>query len=85
MTNYNNKSFNKRALNIKEAAEYVCVSRATIVNWIARGWLPCEELPGEGSGNCHFRRIRKEDLDSFLNQFYNRNQINPKEKNENII
>ena len=66
----NNK---KRALKITEAAEYSCVSRATIENWLVKGLLPYEELPGAGSGAHRFRRIRKQDLDDFLNRFYQTN------------
>ena len=62
-------TYDKRALTIKEAAEYACVYRSTVKNWIARGILPYEDLPGEGSGSHRFTRIRKEDLDGFLNNF----------------
>ena len=68
-----NKTYNKRALTIKEAADYVCVSRSTVENWLAQGLLPYEELPGRGKGIYHYRRIRKNDLDNFLNKFYLKN------------
>jgi len=64
------KSNNKRAFSIKETAEYACVSRGTVENWLAKGLLPYEEMPGRGNGTYHFRRIRKDDIDEFLNQFY---------------
>lgn len=64
------KTLDKRAFSIKEAAEYACVSRGTIENWLAKGLLPFEELPGRGKGSYCFRRIRKNDLDEFLNRFY---------------
>jgi len=57
---------NKRALTIQEAAEYVGVSRGTLDNWLAKGLLPYEELPGNGARAYRFRRIRKSDLDEFL-------------------
>ena len=59
-------TFNKRALTISEAAKHACVSRATIGNWLPRGILAYEELPGGGSGAYRFRRIRLTDLDAFL-------------------
>ena len=60
----------KRAFSINEAAEYACVSRATMQNWIASRWVPFEELPGRGEGSRKFRLIRKLDLDLFLNKHY---------------
>lgn len=62
--------FNKRAFSMKEAAEYACVSRSMIENWLAWGILPYEELPSRGKGAYCFRRIRKKDLDDFLNKYY---------------
>jgi hypothetical protein len=59
---------NKRALTIQGAAEYACVSRGMIVNWLTAGLLPCEELPGRGKGVYRFRRIRLADLDEFLDR-----------------
>jgi len=64
------KSIDKRAFTIKEAADYACVSRSTVENWLNKGLLPYEELPGRGNGLYHYRRIRKKDLDEFLNKFY---------------
>ena len=60
----------KRALSIQEAAEYACVSRGTIENWMAQGFLPYEELPGRGKGIQRFRMIRSEDLKAFLEKHY---------------
>ena len=58
----------KRAFTITEAAEYACVSRGTIENWLAKGLLKYEELPGNGAKQ-RFIRIRKKDLDEFLDQY----------------
>jgi excisionase family DNA binding protein len=77
----------KRALTITEAAEYACVSRGTVENWLAKGILPFEELPSRGKEQYRFRRIRREDLDVFLNRHYqqtlekehNKSKINKKE------
>jgi excisionase family DNA binding protein len=71
--------FNKRAFTIKEAAEYACVSRATVENWLIRGILPFEELPSRGNGAYCFRRIRKNDLDAFLNNHYQQNSFSDKQ------
>jgi len=57
----------RRALTIKETAEYACVSRGTVDNWLVNGLLPHEILPGRGNGSQRFIRIRKNDLDDFLN------------------
>ncbi len=55
----------KRALTLSEAAEYACVSRGTVEHWITQGLLPFEELPGTGTKQ-RFRRIRRKDLEAFL-------------------
>ena len=82
--NESNKIYEKRAFSIKEAAEYACVSRATIDNWLIKGILPFEELPGRGKGAYCFRRIRKIDLDAFLNKFYNIDSEYNSNKNKEI-
>ncbi len=66
----NDKKYNKRAFTIKEAADYACVGRTTVENWLKKGLLPYEELPGRGEGLYHYRRVRKKDLDDFINKFY---------------
>jgi excisionase family DNA binding protein len=67
----NYKFSDKRALSISEAAKYACVSkRGTIENWISQGLLPFEELAGRGGGNQKFRRIRLDDLNTFLESHY---------------
>lgn len=60
----------RRAITIAEAAEYACVSRATLLNWISLGLLPYEELPSRGNGTQRFRRIRMADLVNFLDSNY---------------
>ncbi|MFC1554097.1 helix-turn-helix domain-containing protein [candidate division KSB1 bacterium] len=64
------KQISRRALTIKEAADYACVSRGTILQWITKRTLPYEELPGNGTGTNRFIRIRKGDLDKLLNNSY---------------
>ena len=61
--------YNKRALTIVEAAKYAGVSRGTINFWIRSGKLPFENLPTKGKFY-KMIRIRKEDLDKFLESFY---------------
>jgi len=58
----------KRAFSMSEAAEYACVSRGTVHTWVVSGMLPCENLPSRGDGSHKFRRIRKSDLDAFLDK-----------------
>ena len=62
------KTKNKRAFSISEAAEYACVSRGTLHTWVVSGMLTYENLPGRGDGSHKFRRIRKSDLDAFLDK-----------------
>ena len=72
---------NRRAFTIPEAAEYTCVSRSTIENWMEKGILPFENLPGRGSSKYQFKSIRKVDLDNFLDKFYQQN-FKPNKKKE---
>ncbi|MCE5273081.1 helix-turn-helix domain-containing protein [bacterium] len=58
----------KRAFSISEAARYAAVSRGTICSWLESGRLPFEELPT--SGSYRFRKVRRVDLDSFLDRHY---------------
>jgi hypothetical protein len=60
----------KRAFSIAEAAKYACVSRGIVDNWLNKGLLPYEELPRYGNGSNRFRRIRRHNLDNFLNDKY---------------
>lgn len=79
-----NKVIEKRALTISEAAEYACVSRGTVKNWLVSGILPVEELPGRGEGTQKFIRIRRDDLDEFLDSCYqkpaHKDRVNNNEK-----
>ena len=70
----------KRALTIAEASRYACVSRGTLEAWLIQGLLPFEELPGRGNGVHKFRRIRRIDLNKFLNQHYHQPRTERKEK-----
>ena len=58
----------KRAFTVTEAADYACVSRGSLESWLARGLLKYEELPGNGAKQ-RFIRIRKKDLDEFLDRY----------------
>jgi len=71
--NNDRNTFDKRAFTIKEAAEYACVSRSTVENWLTKGMLPYEELPNLGEGKYRFRRVRRHDLDKFLERLYSGN------------
>jgi excisionase family DNA binding protein len=57
---------NKRALSIKEAAEYIGVSCGIIYHWLNKDILPYEEFPGTGKMKRKFRLIRKSEIDKFL-------------------
>ena len=76
----------KRALTLTEAAQYACLSRGTVQNWISQGLLPFEEFPGRGDGFKRLIRIRLEDLKAFLDLNYHKpNQINKVKKQDNLI
>ncbi len=81
----NIENSNKRALTIKEAAEYACVSRGTVENWLAKGLLPYEELPGRGKGIYNYRRIRKKDIDEFLNRLYRQSNFSERRKSNSKL
>ena len=84
--NNNHKIFDKRALTIQEVAQYACVSRSTVENWLVKGMLPYEEIPGIGKGKYCFRRIRKKDLDEFLNKLYRQSNFSEiKKSNSKLI
>ena len=74
------KIFDKQALTISEAAEYACVSRGTLTDWIKSGLLPYEELPGRREGYHSFRLIRKPDMDEFLNKHYRKKNTSHNKK-----
>jgi len=74
-----NKLETKRALTIAEASRYACVSRGALEAWLIQGLLPFEELPGRGNGVHKFRRIRRTDIDEFLNQHYHQPRTKRKE------
>ncbi len=81
-----NKLKEKRALTLTEAAEYACVSRGTVQNWISQRLLPFEEFPGRGDDFKRLIRIRLEDLKAFLDSHYHKpNQINKVKKDDNLI
>jgi len=75
------KLSNMRVLTIAEAAEYACVSRATVEIWIVNKLLPYEEFPSRGTGTQRFMRIRLDDLKNFLDQHYHKWQQSDKVKN----
>ena len=68
----NDKTYNKRAFTIKEAAEYIGVSRGIIHHWIDIRILPYEEFPGTGKIKRRFRLIRKHEIERFLEKFHNK-------------
>ncbi len=68
----------KRAFSVSEAARQACVSRGIIEYWLTCG-LPFEELPGTGEKN-KFRRIRRDDLDAFLESYYQRSRAGPQQE-----
>ena len=80
--NMTQEKFEKRAFTVAQAAEYCCVSRGMIDYWLTKGLLRFEELPGSGEKQ-RFRRIRKEDLDSFLDKNLCENKETKQKKGNN--
>ncbi|GAG19628.1 unnamed protein product, partial [marine sediment metagenome] len=64
----------KRILTLAEAARYSGYSRGMIEYWLAQGLLKCEQPPSRGNGKHRFRRIRREELDAFVDQYYDQNK-----------
>ena len=76
----------RRALTVAEAARYVCVSRSTMENWLAKGLIPYEELPGSGTATHRFRRVRKMDIDEFLDRCYSQAQeVGRREERKRLV
>jgi len=59
-----------RILTFAQAARYIGVSESTLRVWVSDGKLPYEELPNT-RGKRPFRRIRRADVDAFLDKHYN--------------
>jgi excisionase family DNA binding protein len=57
------KSVERDWLNVKEACDYLQVSRQTLYNLMSRGLVPYAEVIGVRG-----RRIKKEDLDKLLRE-----------------
>lgn len=58
-------------MSVSEASRYTGYGREMIEYWIDRCGLPFEQPPTPGRKN-RFRRIRKADLDAFLETHYRR-------------
>ncbi len=76
---------NKRAYNITEAALYVGVSRGIMEDWLHKGKLPYEELPGTGKGRKRFRLVRKDDIDSFLDKHLKKDNSKKQEQKKGEV
>jgi len=66
------QKFPARVLSVNAAAQYCGYSRAVVQYWIDSGQLDYEEVPTLGQKN-RCRRIRKADLDDFLEMHRKRN------------
>lgn len=76
---------NKRVFTIAEAARYTGYSRGTIESWLREGLLPYEEPPSQGNGRKRFIRIRKADLDKFLDAYYNDKKQTKRSSNDSVM
>ncbi|OGG03015.1 MAG: hypothetical protein A3F83_05500 [Candidatus Glassbacteria bacterium RIFCSPLOWO2_12_FULL_58_11] len=66
------KGLSGRVLSVNSAARYTGYSRAVVEYWLNDGLLPFEEVPTPGTKN-RCRRIRRADLDQFLEVHLKRN------------
>ena len=82
------KGLSGRVLSVNSAARYTGYSRAVVEYWLNDGLLPFEEVPTPGTKN-RCRRIRRADLDQFLEMYLKKNGAsgNPadREKRETLI
>lgn len=70
------KDTNCKLLTVKQAADYIGVARQTLQAWLQRGLLPFIELPATRPRAVYrFIRLRREDLDDFLERHYRRSAI----------
>ncbi|MCE5270383.1 helix-turn-helix domain-containing protein [bacterium] len=76
----------RKIFSLNAAAEYSGYSRAVVEYWLDSGLLPFEEVPTPGQKN-RCRRIRKADLDAFLEGHLKKNHApaRPKLKTESLI
>ena len=65
--------YDKRILSVNKAAQYAGVSRGVFDDWIRKGFIHYEELPGRGKGYRRFIRVRRDNLDAFLDERRTRN------------
>ena len=69
----------KPLLSIPEATRYSGFSRGMITNWLDAGVIPYVDLPpGRGKGVYRNRRIRRVDMDAFLEKYYHTGRPNRK-------
>jgi excisionase family DNA binding protein len=64
------QSMKEPRFTIKQAAEYLGISRGSLKGYIDRGELPYELHKGRGKGKYRFIRIRKSDLDALAARIY---------------
>lgn len=76
----------RKILSINGAAQYSGYSRAVVEYWLNSGLVPFEEVPTPGQKN-RCRRIRKTDLDTFLEDHLRRNlaAASSRHKTESLI
>lgn len=61
-----------RYLTLEQAAQYTGFTRATLQTWASRRVIPCIR----GKRGRRFLRFKKDDLDKFLEQYYQK-ALNP--------
>ena len=76
----------RKIFSLNSAAKYSGYSRAVVEYWLDSGLLPFEEVPTPGQKN-RCRRIRKADLDAFLEGHLKRNRVtaSSRQKTESLI
>ena len=64
---------------VPEAAEYIGISKTTMYQWLAKRLIPHENLTPPGAKK-RIIRVRKEDVDAYLNRKYVSNKPKQLEK-----
>lgn len=59
-------SFTPEVLTLDAAAHYLSVSKRQIEEYVAKGTIPAIRLPAAAEGHLRRARIRKVDLDLFI-------------------
>jgi len=80
-----NGMLNRRALNIAEAADYACVSRATVRNWIVSDCCLLKSFPVVETALTGFASFERLNWTGFLEKYHRQPKRNGTRKTERLI